>query len=408
MNQALAGILGCALLIAVTCAAAQDWPQWRGPNRDGRTSGFTAPQVWPKELTQKWSVTVGAGDTTPALVGDRLYAFGRQDANEVISCLDAASGKRLWEDRYAANHVVTGPAARHPGPRSSPAVADGRVCTLGVGGILSCLDAATGKVVWRKQSTQDYLDTEYKFDSSMSPIVVDGLCIVYVGGKDKGAIIAFDVASGQARWKRDGEAPASSSPAVMTADGTKQIVTLSEKLVVGVSLADGKLLWQVPYQAKQGNNTTPVIDGQTMVITGQAMATLAIKVSKQDGQFVVKEIWRNGDVQLGPRFTTPVLKDRLLFGFASGKFYCLSAKTGEMLWTDTVNRGASGAIVDVGSCLMALTLNMELVAYEPSPKQYTEIARFKVANTETWAHPVIAGKRIYVRDQATVTLWTMD
>jgi len=112
--------------------------------------------------------------------------------------------------------------------------------------------------------------------------------------------------------------------------------------------------------------------------------------------------------QRGPRFTTPVLKDGLLFGFANGKLYCLNARTGEALWTDTVNRGLSGAIVDAGSCLMALALNTELAVYQPIAKQYTELARFKVADTETWAHPVIAGKRVFVRDKDAVALWAME
>jgi len=187
------------VLVGVGSVRGQDWPQWRGPTRDGKLSSFAAPQNWPKGLTQKWKVTVGVGDSSPALVGSRLYAFGRQDADEVISCLDAVSGKVLWQDRYPAQFVVTGPSARHPGTRSSPLVVEGRLCVLGVGGILSCLDATTGKVLWRKQSAADYLGTAYQFESSMSPMVVDGMCIVYVGGKGQGAIIAFDLASGQGK-----------------------------------------------------------------------------------------------------------------------------------------------------------------------------------------------------------------
>ena len=226
-----------AIILLVTGAVtllADDWPQWRGLNRDGKATGFEAPSTWPKQLTQKWKVTVGVGDSTPALVGESLYVFGRQEADEVIQCLDAGSGKALWKDSYPAGRVVTGPAARHPGTRSSPTVADGRVFTLGVGGILSCLNASTGKMLWRKQSTNDYLGIPYQSDTAMSPLVADGRCLVHVGGKTNGAMIAFDVASGEPKWKWDGDGPACSSPVAMTVRGIKTVVTLTARSVAGL------------------------------------------------------------------------------------------------------------------------------------------------------------------------------
>ena len=140
----MAAVAGIVILVGASSVLAQDWPQWRGPNRNGKLSGFAAPASWPKELTQKWKVPVGVGDSSPALVGNKLYAFGRQDANEVISCIDAVSGKVLWQEIYPAQFVATGPSSRHPGTRSSPIVVEGKLCVLGIGGILSCVDAATG------------------------------------------------------------------------------------------------------------------------------------------------------------------------------------------------------------------------------------------------------------------------
>ncbi len=135
-------------MLGASCVFGQDWPQWRGPNRDGKVAGFTAPQTWPERLVQKWKATVGLGDATPALVGDKLYVFARQGGDEVTLCLDAGSGKQLWRDEYATP-APGGSSASHPGPRSSPAVAEGRIVTFGVNGVLSCLDIATGKVAWR-------------------------------------------------------------------------------------------------------------------------------------------------------------------------------------------------------------------------------------------------------------------
>jgi outer membrane protein assembly factor BamB len=405
LTQAAVGVM---FLMGMGSVQAQDWPQWRGPNRDGKVRGYSAPQSWPKELTQKWKATVGLGDATPALVGERLYAFGRQDANEVILCLDAASGKMLWQDSYPAGFAPTGPSAGHIGPRGSPAVADGKLCTFGVGGVLSCLDASTGKVLWRKQSASGFLDTAYQFESSMSPIIVDGLCIAYVGGKGQGAMIAFDLASGQAKWKCTGDAPAPSSPAILTIEGDRQVVTLSETQAIGVSLADGTLLWQVPFKSRPVNSTTPVIDGQTVIVTGQGMGTMAIKVAKASDKYTAETLWTNDDAQAGATFTTPVLRDGLLFSYTNARLVCLSAEDGHILWADTVSRGRSAAIVDAGSCLIALTLNGELSVYQPTDKAYAEMAHFKVTDTEAWAHPVVSGEGIFVRDKDSIALWTIQ
>src|SRR5262249_20825708 len=121
-------LVGCMLLLSPNSLSAQDWPQWRGPNRDNKVTGVTEPGTWPKQLTQRWKTKVGLGDASPALVADRVYGFTRQEGDEAILCLDAGSGKELWHDKYAAQ-PATGPAGGHPGPRCSPAVADGKVCT---------------------------------------------------------------------------------------------------------------------------------------------------------------------------------------------------------------------------------------------------------------------------------------
>lgn len=423
-----------AIAVLASAALAQDWPQWRGPNRDGKAA-FNAPQAWPKTLVQKWRVVVGEGVATPALAGDRLYVFSRQDGNEVIRCLDAASGKEIWQDKYETQGV-TGPAARFSGPRSSPAVADGRVVTLGVRGIVSCLDAATGKKVWRKD---DFQGATPRFATACSPMIADGLCVLQLGG-DAGAVVAYNLADGQEKWRwAGGDAASYSSPALITVGGIKLVVVMTERRVVGVNLADGKLAWETPFavQGMRGYNAcTPIIvDGQTVAYSGGGRGTFAVKIEKTGDTFAVKQAWANPDKAV--QFNTPVAKDGLLYGLsATDELFCLDLATGKALWgTPIGGRGAAGqagpagapgeggrrggmgmggprpgygSIVDAGSVLVALTPAMELVVFKPGNAQYAEVARTKVAQSATYAHPVLSGNRIFVKDEDAVTLWTLE
>jgi len=406
-NLSRAVIVGCVIVVSVSCVFAQDWPQWRGPNRDGQVSGFTAPAKWPKELTQKWKVTVGSGDATPALVGDKLYVFTRQGSDEVTRCLNAVDGKEVWQDKYEAQ-AVTGAPARHPGPRSSPAVADGKIVTLGVGGVLSCLDADSGKLVWRKDPFPKVVP---KFFTSMSPIIVDSMAIAHLGGAGNGAIIAYDLASGNEKWRWAEEGPEYASPTLLTVEGVKQIVTLSEKSIVGIGAADGKLLWKLPFAPARRtyNAATPIVDGDTVIYTGGGRGTKAVKIEKQGDGFAAKELWSNPD--LATQFNTPVLKDGLLFGLSNrNNFFCINAQTGETAWTDATarGRGGFGAIVDAGPVLLALPSDSGLIVFKPDGKAYGEIASYKVAETATYAHPVISGKRLFVKDNESVAMWTLE
>ena len=285
-------------------------------------------------------------------------------------------------------------------------MADGKVVTLGVGGLLTCLDAATGKNVWGNDAFPLNVP---QFFTAMSPLVVDGLCIAHLGGRGNGALMAFDLATGAQKWKWAGEGPAYASPVLMTVDGTKQVVAQTEKSLVGLAVADGKLLWQVPCptEGRFYNSATPIVDGQTVFYTGQGKGTKAAKIGKQGDGFVANPLWTNAE--LGAGFSTPVLKDGFLFGLSGGGFfYCLNAQTGQAAWTDTVRRDNFGAVLDAGSVILALPGNSELTVFKPSDKRYEELARIKLSDTPVYAHPVIAENRVFVKDRDTLTLWTVD
>jgi outer membrane protein assembly factor BamB len=196
----------------------------------------------------------------------------------------------------------------------------------------------------------------------------------------------------------------------MTVDGTRQVVAMTEKSVVGLDLKDGKLLWQIPFvaQGRAYNAATPIVDGSTVIITGQGRGTKAVKIEKQGDSFVVKDLWNNEKTFV--QFSTPVLKDGLLFAMTDkGNLFCINAKSGETCWTDSAKRGGGyGNMIDAGSVIFALPDNSELVVFKPGDKEFAEAAHYKVADTPTFAHPIIDGKKIYVKGQDSLTLWTLE
>jgi outer membrane protein assembly factor BamB len=409
-NAKTMGVLvGCVMLLGANCVRAQDWPQWRGPNRDNKVIGFTEPKTWPKELTKKWSTKVGIGDASPVLVGDKIYVFTREGGDEVIQCLDAGKGTEVWKDKYAAE-AVTGAGAgggARAGTRSSPAVADGKVCTFGVGGTLSCYDADKGKLSWRKETK-----AWPQFFTSVSPIIVDGKCIAFIGGNGRGsakgvdAIVAYDLASGDEKWKWTGAGPAYGSPVLMTVDKTKMLVTLTSSGLVGISAADGKELWKTAYKSRY-NSETPIVDGQTVYCSGAG--TVAFKIEKKDDGFTPNQLWKK--TEAAGIYNTPVLKDGMLYGLTGTQqatsLFCVNAESGEVVWTDSTKRGGCGAVLDAGTVLLALTSNGELLAFKPSNKGYEELAKYKVGDAP-WAYPIIAGNRVFVKDKDSVTLWLIE
>src|SRR6516225_2775168 len=221
-----------ALLASAVVTWAQEWPQWRGPNRDGIVGGYSAPALWPEKLNLKWKVNVGEGHSSPVTAGGRIYLHTRQGEREVVLCLRPETGEVIWQQGYAAPYTVNPAAARHgKGVKSTPVVQGGRIYTMGINGILSCFDANTGKPQWRKEFGSP------DFGNAMSPLVDRGLLIAHVGTSGRGALTAFDAETGAEKWSWKGDGPAYASPIVVEADGVRQVVTQSQRNIVGVSAA---------------------------------------------------------------------------------------------------------------------------------------------------------------------------
>ena len=397
-----------ALILLLICSAnlySQDWPQWRGVNRDSKVTGFKAPAAWPAEIKQEWKVIVGFGDATPILSENKIYLNTRQGDQEVVLCLDAATGKELWKIQYPST-AVTGPAGSHPGPRSTPAIANGKIVTFGASAILSCLDANTGKLVWRKENPENAVPV---FFTGMSPLIVDNACIAHVGKKDYGEILALDLNTGSEKWKWAGDGPAYASPSIMTIDGKKHLIVQTEKNLLALNFTDGKLLWQIPTPVQQRfyNCVSPYIDGQTIYLTGQGTGIKAIKVEKSGNDFVTKELWSNTSV--GAKWNTPILKDGFLYGFTDQKrIYCLNAATGQPAWIDNDVNNDFATIVDCGTLIIGLPSTANLIIFKPGSSAYSEVAKYKVSETAVYSYPIVAGNKIYIKDAETLMMYRIN
>jgi outer membrane protein assembly factor BamB len=388
------------LLLPVATVLAQDWPQWRGPNRDGVVHGVTVPAKWPRTLKEEWRVTVGEGVSSPVVAGGKVYVFTRQRDDEMVLCLDIATGTVNWrsEPYRAPYQWWPGEGTFSKGPRSTPTVAEGRIYTAGVRGVLSCLDAKTGKLLWRKESKE-----RPPYGGPASPLVADGLCIVHLGcgGKDDG-LTAFDALTGEVKWRlADGSRPGSGSPLFVDLAGQRQVVGLTSWDLLGVSAATGKKLWVVRLDGSE-KNSTPVLYKDLIIFADYKERPRAIRLEKGDKGITPKEVWR-GDGP-APYMSSPVLAGDLLFGMSvhsRGCFFCLDARSGKTLWQSDERLGFGFAsVLNAGDAWLFLTERGRLVVVKPNRRAYEPVAEYHVSDTQTWAHPVFLGDRLLIRDAA--------
>ncbi len=391
---------------------AQDWTQWRGANRDGNVAGFTAPATWPKAIKKVWQTNVGIGHSTPLVVGEKIYVFARQGEDEVLQCLELATGKELW--RVADTGIAYTPheaAAGHgKGPKSTPVYHQGRIYTLGIKGLLTARDAKDGKLLWRKDFTGKYKNTSPLFGTASSPVIEKGLLIVAVGGHDSGALIAFDAKTGAEKWVYDADGPAYASPVVVTLAGVRQVVTFTQKELVSVDAANGKLLWKRPAKSQYDENSVSVLPYKDTLIVGhEENVVAALRVVKQGANYAAETVWQTNEHQF--YMSSPVINGNRLFAFSAkkkGQLVALNADTGKTLWAAEGRQGENASLLNAGSTLFALTNDAQLFALNPAAEKFVPFIQYEVATSPTWAHPVIVGKWLFVKDENTLTAWKFE
>jgi len=402
-----------ALVVTAIAAAgpavvlAQDWPQWRGPDRDAVVPNFDVPSSWPDALTQQWSLDVGLGYASPVLVGNSIYMFTREGDTEVMRSLNANTGEAIWTTSYEAPFDMNPSTARHrAGPKSTPTYSNGRLFAHGMTGNVTAYDAETGDQLWHVPGT----GVVPLFHTSMSPVVDGDLVIVHAGGHNDGALTAFDVASGTVRWTWNGDGPAYGSPMIFEFDGTRQVVVFSQEHFVGVSLETGSLLWSRPFTTSSTTTSqTPILYDDMVIQNGRGNGVTAFRVARNGSNWTTEDVWHTDEVSL--HMVNGVVNEDILFGMShlnSGQYFGLDLDTGNVLWTSMPRQAEHASILRSGDTIFSLEDDAELIVLEHSRTGFNPIKRYEVADSETWTQPTLSGNRLFIKDVSTLTLWTTN
>lgn len=398
--------------ICPTRSAAEDihWPGWRGPARDGWVEHFEPPDSWPKQLTEVWEREVGEGYSSPVVAEGKVFQQSRLGEQEVVWCLDLASGDVLWREGFPVPFQIGGGGEFHgKGPKSSPAYSDGRLFTLSITGVLSCWDTESGDLQWRRDESAGRKRHHPYWGASTSPLVDGDLVIVHLGSDKSGALTALKTESGEVAWRYGDDGASYASPILIEIDHVRQIVQLTMDGLVSVESQTGERLWEFsfPQVGTDQNMVTPAFHDGLVLLGGENRGMLGLQPIRQDGAWSVRQLWHQNQVALD--MSSAVVNDDLLFGFSHygrGRLFCLDPRTGEVLWQGPGRTGENVAFLAVPGYIVALIDNGRLEVLEASGDQLRAVASYNVSDDPTWAPPVLLTDGVLVKDRESVKRWS--
>jgi outer membrane protein assembly factor BamB len=385
-----------------SAASAQDWTQWRGPTRDGIVPASGATTSWPESLRRVWSVEIGEGYSSPVVSSGRVFAHSRRDSDELVTAVERENGQVLWQQKYPAPFQKNQYAVRMAkGPNSTPLVLGDRLFTLGATAVLTAWDTATGRQLWHKDFSKTVETSKLFCGTSASPLAVTDLLVVQVGSDVHGGqIVGLDPMSGSAKWEWRGPGPGYASPIVVDVAGKAQIVTLTERSIVGLDAKTGGELWSTPFPDEwQENIVTPLWTGSQLVVSGTRQGTHAYALQQTNGQWGVTEVWKNQEVAM--YMSSPVYGDGLIYGHSKkqrGQFVALDAKTGAIRWASEGRDGDHASVLLTSRNIVYLTNVGDLIIARRGTATFQIERRYKAADAETWSIPVLVGADVLIRD----------
>ena len=390
-------------LVALLCLAGQvmaqanaNWPQWRGPNRDGISKETGLLKQWPENGPPlAWKATgAGGGYSSFAISNGKLYTMGVRGDREFVVAFDVATGKEAW----ATQHGGAFRNDQGDGPRGTPTVDGDRVFALGGNGDLTALDARTGKVVWTKNVLSEFGGSNITWGISESPLVLGNKVLVNAGGPGA-SIVALNKTDGSLIWKSQSDKAGYSSAIPLDINGTTQVVFFTGQRAVGLDAKDGRLLWEYSKPANRvANAATPIARSNRVFISSDYGTGGGVVEINPDNK--AQEVWFSTNMK--NHHSSSVLVGDYLYGFSSSILTAMKFDTGEIAWRD--RSVGKGSLVYADGHLYCLSENGVVGLVEATPAGYKEKGRFRINQDSrpTWTHPVIAGGRLYLRDQDTI------
>lgn len=374
-----------------------DWLQFRGRRRDGQVRGTNLSRDWLGQTPQRmWRRSIGPGWSSFCVVDGHLFTQEQRGEMEAVVCLDGETGNTLWVYEYPSRFVEM---MAGPGPRATPSFADGRVYALGATGRLACLDGATGVEQWSRNIAQDGQAAIPEWGFSSSPLVVDGLVVVFAGGGAGKALLAYTADDGQLTWTAGDSRLSYSSPQFVSLLGEPQVVMHDSFGLTGYRPADGEQLWQYAWpMPKHSRVTQPALVGERQMVTAMGYGTGArlVEFARVEGTWTTTELWESR--QLKPYYNDFVVHQGFAYGFDSDLFTCLDLTTGKRAWKRGRYGNGQVLLLPDQELLIVLSEKGQIVLLEANPRRHVELAKVDGIEGKTWNHPVLVGDRLYIRN----------
>jgi len=391
-----------------TAVNGSDWPQWRGPTRDGRANDTSAASVMlPKERAPLWKLQIGSGHSSPVVAGSRLVYLDENGTREVAHAVDALTGKELWQRPFAARFQDEWGA----GPRSTPLMDEERVYVQSCDGEFLCLSLKDGSILWQTSFAKDFNvkflgskaneGTATRRGNNGSGVIDGGRIVLPVGNTNGASLVCFDKLTGKTIWKSGSDEAAYSSFMAATLGGVRQVVAFTADALLGADIESGKILWRVPLKTNAKRHAaSPLIFDDHVVVNSHSVGLLCFHIQRDTGGWQAEPAWANTDLKIN--LATPVLVNGHLYCQGAERDYvCVDAKTGRTKWSQAGfglgKKDYSSTIVLGGERLLVLTEDGTLLLLAATPERYTEVARLQVCGN-TWSHPAYVDGRLYIRD----------
>lgn len=402
--------IGLLVVVFQSSVCASDWPQWRGPFRDGHVpEGECVPEKLPGEPRIAWKIKVGEGLASPVVAGGKVFFFDNTEGKETLHAMDAATTKELWRKEIDQPFTdMQGPS----GPRCTPLVDGERVYAQSCKGELQCLGVANGRLIWSVNFTNDFgaifigekgsTPGAARHGNNGQPVIDGDLLYACVGGTNGAGVVCFEKMTGKVIWKSQNDMAAFAPPMIAIIGGIKQAVCFTCDGVIGLEAKNGSLLWRIPVKTAFSRHvTTPVILEDMVVVASHQAGLLGIKVSIDGPGQKAEQAWTNKDAAMN--FSSPVAVGKYVYGLGPAKnLICVEIATGRLMWSkegyfSTSPDKAHASFIVMRKNILTLTDGGQLVLFAVDPNEFKEIGRAQVCGLN-WCNPAYADERLFLRD----------